>query len=305
MKVLKRRKNWLTYWKDTQKTFEYYSASPLDESSKVLISTTFSKVVNSNIILINSDDITSDKAVVSNLAPSLLGNLGRYELDITLSPISYPGVNKKAFIYDYILIVKWNSDVSVGDVMSIDSSIFSAKLVVNRIEIINFEYYIYMYIDFNQNMITDFVNTTDNISITNLNTFTNFEQLENNFNLHPISNGYNILYSDSSLNIKSKFNNLTSYYNLATNVNKNGVISSTMSYADTFLKFGYTPTYNILDYLEKIDSVLFNSNKEYFAMPLYDAIPVGDLTPTTAYIDVTGIWRRDSKFTRYSTLNNR
>jgi hypothetical protein len=46
-----------------------------------------------------------------------------------------------------------------------------------------------------------------------------------------------------------------------------------MSYADTFLKFGYTPTYNILDYLEKIDSVLFNSNKEYFAMPLYDAIP--------------------------------
>jgi hypothetical protein len=142
--------------------------------------------------LINSDDITSDKAVVSNLAPSLLGNLGRYELDITLSPISYPGVNKKAFIFDYILIVKWNSDVSVGDVMSIDSSIFNAKLVVNRIEIINFEYYIYMYIDFNQNMITDFVNTTDNISITNLNTFTNFEQLENNFNLHPISNGYNI-----------------------------------------------------------------------------------------------------------------
>jgi hypothetical protein len=67
--------------------------------------------------------------------------------------------------------------------------------VVNRIEIINFEYYIYMYIDFNQNMITDFVNTTDNISITNLNTFTNFEQLENNFNLHPISNGYNILYN--------------------------------------------------------------------------------------------------------------
>jgi hypothetical protein len=43
-----------------------------------------------------------------------------------------------------------------------------------------------------------------------------------------------------------------------------------------------TPTYNILDYLEKIDSVLFNSNKEYFAMP-HDAIPVGDLTPTTIY----------------------
>jgi hypothetical protein len=61
--------------------------------------------------------------------------------------------------------------------MSIDSSIFSAKLVVNRIDS-NFEYYIYMYIDFNQNMITDFVNTTDSISITNLNTFTNFEQLE-------------------------------------------------------------------------------------------------------------------------------
>jgi hypothetical protein len=45
--------------------------------------------------------------------------------------------------YDYILIVKWNSDVSVGDVMSIDSSIFNAKLVVNRMSN-NFEYYIYI-----------------------------------------------------------------------------------------------------------------------------------------------------------------
>jgi hypothetical protein len=47
-----------------------------------------------------------------------------------------------------------------------------------------------------------------------------------------------------------------------------------------------TPTYNILDYLEKIDSVLFNSNKEYFAMPLWC---YSRFNPTTAYIDVTGI----------------
>jgi hypothetical protein len=88
--------------------------------------------------------------------------------------------------------------VIVGDVMSIDSSIFNAKLVVNWDN--NFEYYIYMYIDFNQNMITDFVNTTDNISITNLNTFTNFEQ----WKITSICIQYlmdNILYSDSSQNI--------------------------------------------------------------------------------------------------------
>ena len=35
--------NWLTYWKDRQKTFEYYSDMPLDESSKVEISTKFCK----------------------------------------------------------------------------------------------------------------------------------------------------------------------------------------------------------------------------------------------------------------------
>jgi hypothetical protein len=283
--------NWLTYWKDTQKTFEYYSASPLDDSSKVLISTTFSKVLNSNKISVTSADISGDKKTVSNLAPSLLGALGRYELDVTLNSISYPGIDKKVFIYDYIMVIKWNSNVNIGDVLLIESSIFNTKLVVNRIEIINFEYYIYTYIDFNQNMITEFINTVDVISISNLNTFTNLYQLEDNFNLHPISNGYEISYIDTSnsLAINPKFNNLTSYYNLATSINKNEVIASTMSYLGGFLKFGYTPTYNILDYLEKLDSDLFNGDKEYFAMPLYNAIPVGILTPTTAYIDFNGL----------------
>jgi hypothetical protein len=51
-------------------------------------------------------------------------------------------------------------------------------------------------------------------------------------------------------------------------------ISTTMSYTDGFLKFGYTPTYNILDYLEGLNntndgSPKFMANKEYLVMPEY------------------------------------
>ena len=49
-----------------------------------------------------------------------------------------------------------------------------------------------------------------------------------------------------------KFNYYSSYYNLATNVNINSD-KFTMSYTSGFLNFGYTPTYNLLSYLESLN----------------------------------------------------
>ena len=61
-----------------------------------------------------------------------------------------------------------------------------------------------------------------------------------------------------------------------------------MRYTDCFVDFGYSPIYNIYDYLRNINSVLFTPDKEYLAMPVYKNIPLGSLTPSVGYID-TGI----------------
>ena len=62
----------------------------------------------------------------------------------------------------------------------------------------------------------------------------------------------------------------------------------------SFLKFGYSPTHNILDYLTGINNVndvnpKFYATKEYLAMPIYNGIPLGSLSSTTAYIDYNGM----------------
>lgn len=66
-------------------------------------------------------------------------------------------------------------------------------------------------------------------------------------------------------------------------------IVSTMSYPDNFINFGYTPTYNILDYLENIDNTKFTAGKTHYAMPkLYNLSGnVGNsFTSSTVYMDL-------------------
>ncbi len=289
--------NWWTYYTDTQKTFEYYSNSPLDESSKVLMSSTFSRFSISPTFVKNiltAVDVENDILEVKKLAPTVGTDLSRYENSgYTLSEPIY---NKKLFIYDDIMVIKFQYGmVKQGDVILFDSSVVTTKLVVNkvvRISLYNNNHYAYLYTDFNQNIINELCNITGDITITNLNNYSSMTELENNFNLHPISTGYEMTYngtSSNSLTINTKFNNITAYYNLAANININNVVVATMSYTDGFLKFGYTPTYNILDYLESLNSTLFYSDKEYYSMPLYAGIPMGVLTPTTTYIDYNGV----------------
>ena len=327
--------NWLTYWKDTSKTFEYYANVniPFDESTKVEISTTFSYSSFSKSYQLNGSSVDNTELQVSRLAPSILNNEQSKFDGQGITPITYPTNEKLIYVYDYIMILKVipKYKVNIGDVIRLESDVVDGNFVVNRIEIIRTTYnqvsgpklggsitedfkYIYLFTNFNDNITTELTKTSGLITITNLNKYNTITELEHNFNLHPISNAYDLVYNFTnqvpSININAKFNNLTSYYNLATNVFANDNLTSvmaTMSYTSGFLKFGYTPTYNLLDYLEEISDTTtsypkFYADKEYLAMPDYRGIPsVGDdsFQRSNTQIQINGV-----SFSSGQTLNS-
>jgi len=323
--------NWLTYWKDRQKTFEYYSVNPADKNSKVEISTDFCKAVSSTRYIYS---ITNQLSDISRLAPSLVDLTSNRFIGGSVS-ISSPNQLYDIYFYGYLMIVRVdrNYPVKVGDVISLTSSVVDSQFVVNRVETLRnpthlgpilrqinlVSKYLYMYMDFNDNIITELMRTQDPITITNLNKFTDLDELSNKFNTHPISHGYELTYVDNTITIDSKFNNITSYYNLATQVIANGVdnaglpltITNEMVYTDGFLKFGYTPTYNLLDYLEGLNDTTnlatakFRADKEYYAMPHYKAIPLeGSLSGNSSglYFNYNGIFGTNSSNQKPSNI---
>ena len=73
-----------------------------------------------------------------------------------------------------------------------------------------------------------------------------------------------------------------------------GNIVEDLKYTDGFLKFGYTPRYNLLDYMTSINKTnyinpTFYATKEYLALPIYKSIPLGSLTASNVYIDSNGL----------------
>lgn len=273
--------NWFNYWQDRQMTFEYYNDEGLTENMKVLISASFSYTTYSTTEILPVTSATNSLATIQNLAPTIADRTAsRYYK--TGTSITEPIDNHKLYLYDYLMIYEVDFDYPVdkGDVMRLKCDIIDSNFIVNKIVELNNSKYIYMFTEFNQNIINNLLNYT--VEITNLNKFENITDLIDNFNTHPISIGYSLETYESVENgvtyslvkVSAKFNNLTSYYNMATNVKiDNNTLE--MRYMNSFLKFGYTPTYNILDYLTNIDSSLFTDNKEYLVMPIYKSIPHG------------------------------
>jgi hypothetical protein len=284
--------NWIEYWKDRKMTFEYYSNNPMDGS--ILISSTFSYSSISTSETISNISRTASNII--NLAPTILDpEHSRYN-GFGLTQITAPYVIFNLYLYDYLGIYRVNSNypVNLGDLIRIESQVVNGNFIVNKITTISGFKYIYFFTEFNDNIIRELSETT--VTITNLNKYTNQEELSNRFNLHDFSNGYDMIYSTQSniLEIKPKFNNLTSYYNLATalEVEINNIQDSyTSEYPAGFLKFGYKPTYNLLDYLESINDVndpnpVFLSTKTYYAMPDYRGIPISNLTSNNIFVEL-------------------
>ena len=305
--------NWLTYWKDTEKTFTYYDNSmPLDESKKVLISTTFSYSSISGSFSTNSSRVTNSTTLLSRLAPSSINFEQSKFNGLGLTPINtFPISSPIIYLSNSIMIIATTFPNSIGDVIRLESDVVDGNFVINRIKTQTYGYgnsrtmyYNYMFTNFNENIITNLIQTSNLIKIKNLNKYKLVDELKTNFNLHPISNGYNLVYSKKSkddaenITINAKFNNITSYYNLGTNVSiKNNVqlVTKEMSYTNGFLKFGYTPTYNLLDYLEQLDdssNPKFLATKEYLAMPEYISIPMpgsGSHQTSQVYVQYNGL----------------
>jgi hypothetical protein len=102
------------------------------------------------------------------------------------------------------------------------------------------------------------------------------------------------------LYVKSGFGsipNSNSNWKLTYNLTTGGNFVTTdydMIYTSGFLKFGYSPTYNLMDYLTGLNNVndvnpKFYATKEYLAMPQYEGLPLGSLTFSTVYIDYNGL----------------
>jgi subtilisin-like proprotein convertase family protein len=226
---------WYDYWLDREKTFEYYSSNPLSNTSKVLISKTFSGT--SQQLIATVSNVNTNLSDILKLSPSFGfgSSASRYSNDPgnlgTPPIISSAGVSKYTlFLKDYLVVLgvtnsttaknlKKSFDVNVGDVLRIKSDIVEGNLIVNRIE--DFDMggkYIYMFSDFNQNIIKQLETSTSSITFTNLNKFSSGNDLIDNFNNHPLGIGYEMSNYNNSVKIDPKFNNFTSYYNLATEI---------------------------------------------------------------------------------------
>ena len=220
---------WYDYWTDREKTFEYYSSSPLSETSKVLISKTFSGT--SQYITATISNVNTNIVDILKLAPSFgLTSSSRYNNQGGPS-ISPSGIsNTTLFLKDYLMILGVTNstsaissnksfDVDLGDVLRIKSDNVDGNFIVNRIE--NFSgggKFIYMFSDFNESIINQLNTTTNSITVTNLNKFSTAGDLITNFNNHPLGIGYKMSDYNDSIKIDPKFNNFTSYYNLATSI---------------------------------------------------------------------------------------
>jgi hypothetical protein len=305
--ITKTETNWFTYWQDRSKTFEYYSNMPLDESSKIVISPTFSYTGLTTSYTITSIDTSTSS--IGNLAPSIIYGTGSNSLYVGVSsrfngagltPITAPTQSYDLYLHDYMIIAKFPVgyySVEVGDTLYLQSQVVDSKLIVNKILTFGSNQYVYMFNDFNGQMINDLQLSTYSITLTNLNKFANSDELELRFKEHPLSIGYQLeKTSTGEVKIDAVFNNYTAYYNMGTKVELSGDYR-TMSYTSGFLNFGYTPTYNLLDYLEKINddasvNPLFSADKEFYAMPEYLAIPMPgnqNFETTQVYIDYNGL----------------
>lgn len=288
--------NWITYEQDNNSTFEYYSTEPLSNNSKILPSFNFRKIdyTEYNTLIINKENITSSIDEILGLAPSLIDNKNsrfnaKNSINISLND------NYTLYLYDFLMVLRVNKNEfksNIGDILRLESKSINLNLIINKIINTDLYYnYLYLYTEFDNTIINSLIN--ENIKITNLNTYTDNNQLIENLNKHMISKAYdiNIDYENDTMNINAKFNKNTAYYNLQTdiyiqNINNFTYSITDMCYDDSYIKFGYKPNYNILDYLSNINDSYFHEDKEYLVMPVYEGINLSNnIGPNACKLD--------------------
>jgi len=169
------------------------------------------------------------------------------------------------------------------------ASIIPSTPFINGSQLLNLEHYCYFYTDFNQNILNNILNSTTGFTVRDLNkyplqnTIDNNQYFVDNFNTHYISYSYDCeLVDDTTLGTQSfrvypKYSQMSAYYNLEATVDVSDINSNLYSdeikYATGFLNFGYSPTYNLLSYLNFLNPSEFIPTKEFLAAPNYIGIP--------------------------------
>lgn len=257
--------NWLSYTQDETKLFKY--ADAINDSNMVKTSYKFNFDGNSTINFNNS--ITNDINEIGELFPTYYNgtvNIG--------DPIG----TYSMYIYKDLLAIRNNGSTfsaAIGDIVKIDSDIITTNLKVIRVENTQTtDEYIYLKTEFNDSIINSLVSDISlgsTVSFINLNKFETSSELISRFNKHPISEAFKLIDNGTNTTLTTNFNEKTSYYNLQTKVGlidfSNNITHLNMVYEDKFLNFGYSPSYNILDYLVKNST--FTSSYIFTSMPQY------------------------------------
>jgi hypothetical protein len=280
---------WIDYYRDSEKVLEYYGLST--SHTQLYPSLEFLPSLNMSFTA-STSDITNSLSDIISLAPTINGGTSRYVAGTT--SISGSTSSATIFMFKYLIIFK--QDISCGwiegHVIYFDSSILKARFVTSYTFDDGGDRYIYCYSDFDDTIINDIINIPpyEKITVTNLNRYDSLSSLSTNFNLHYWGDGYDLSLDDSNIfTLTPLLNNKTAYYNMAIDMRSLGGIHTIMQYQESFLNFGFKPTYNILDYLSNIDSSKFSSSKELFSMPKYEGIPcdIDGLTSSKVYIDTS------------------
>lgn len=291
--------SWIDYYKDGEKTFEYYTF--IGEDNKVEFSTKFDFSEQSNDFSFNKNQISNNLSDILKFAPSLAGLTsseffeGEVPIISTTSDLSTQPLtlsDKDVLIYKNIIIFKrpFGDNIKVGDTLRLESDIVDCNLIVNKIrhyyklsgqpfEKIDilptslnlgsvFEKYVYCFNTFNQNIVNNLMSNSSTFTVKNLNYYDTVDDLIEKFEKHPVSIAYKLSPSTSNITATPRFNNKTAYYNLA--VNFKTIDSDNISnYSEAFLTFGFSPNYNLLDVLNKIDGSIFDQNKKFSILPEY------------------------------------
>lgn len=265
---------WLDYMTDTYKT--YGVNSDTSSGDYVVMSTTFSSGTAS--LTFSTSDITLQLNDIGGLYPNLYSpTASRYKVFSPTVSNAY-----SVYMHKYMTIFKFPNDFcEVGDMIQISSENVIATLIINY----KFGSYYYAFNDFNQAILNSI--KSYNLIVRNLNKFSDVDELLYNFNYHPISDGYSLTQSNGIITVQPKFNRMTAYKSLQSKISINSSDSYTMSYPVSYNQFGYTPNYNLMNYLSSVNSS-FTASKKFYAMPEYSNLPGnagGSFTDSNIYYD--------------------
>lgn len=175
---------WLSYLVDQYKTYpintSIISGSPISLSLTFSSGTSSVTFSNAAISVSGGGDLNALYPIVNSSTQS------RYAIFTPTAPTS--SASYSAYFHKYISVFNFpNGFCDVGDIIQVSSDQVTSNLMINY----KFNNYYYAFTEFNKAMLNSIKNSSSGVlTLNNLNRYSSISQLINNFNSHPVSNGY-------------------------------------------------------------------------------------------------------------------